>query len=97
MNSELMALELRRGRWRRARESLHRLDPSAEDFAKGGLARFVEDPSVRLLILPFSRPTQACQKPTSLRQGSVAEAYLVEYFLMPHIFSSDINYRPVKD
>lgn len=27
-------------------------DPAAEDFGSGGIARFVEDPGVRLLILP---------------------------------------------
>ncbi len=52
MTSELMALELRRDRWRRARQSLLLLDPSAEDFGTGGLASFVADRSVRLLILP---------------------------------------------
>ena len=36
-----MALEFRRGRWRHARQSLHLLDPSAEDFGTGGLASFL--------------------------------------------------------
>ncbi len=52
MTWELMVLELRRGRWRRARQSLHLLDPSAEDFGTEGLASFVANRSVRLLILP---------------------------------------------
>jgi hypothetical protein len=52
VTSELMTLELRRGRWRRARQALHLLDPSTEDFGDGGLARFVVERSARLLILP---------------------------------------------
>jgi hypothetical protein len=45
-------LELQRARWRRTRDLLRLVDPEAEDFAIGGLARFMDEPSVRLLILP---------------------------------------------
>jgi hypothetical protein len=52
MTQDVTGLELRRARWRRAREHLHLVDPEAEDFATRGLARLVDEPSVRLLILP---------------------------------------------
>lgn len=52
MTSEFALHELRRARWRHARQALHLLDPGANDFGSGGLARFVEARSVRLLILP---------------------------------------------
>ncbi len=50
--ASLSDVELQRARWRRARAALRLLDPEAEDFATGGLERFIEQQSVRLLILP---------------------------------------------
>jgi len=52
MNDSVFDRELLRCRWRRARRALHLLDPHAETFATGGLANKLDDPSVRLLILP---------------------------------------------
>lgn len=46
-------LDILRKRWRRARDPLHLVDAADERFGIGGLAaRFIEDPRVRLLILP---------------------------------------------
>lgn len=45
-------VELRRARWRRVRSALLLSDPMSEDFATSGLARHVEDPRVRFLVLP---------------------------------------------
>ncbi len=41
-----------RVRWERVRAGLHLTDPRSEDFGTGGLARRVDEPSVRLLLLP---------------------------------------------
>lgn len=48
----LADLELRRARWRRAREACHLLDAEDPEFARGGLAGRLGRVSVRLLVLP---------------------------------------------
>lgn len=45
-------LELHRTRWRRAREDLDLVDPTADGFGTGGLARHAPDAHVRFLVLP---------------------------------------------
>jgi hypothetical protein len=45
-------LELIRARWIRYRERERLVNPTAEDFGAGGLARLIRDPSPRLLVLP---------------------------------------------
>lgn len=52
MNLSVTEQEMLRARWRRARQPLLLLDPHADNFANGGLARRVTEPSVRLLVLP---------------------------------------------
>ncbi len=53
MTDSLLERELLRARWRRARGPLKLIDPTADDFATGGLAqRLDSDAFVRLLILP---------------------------------------------
>lgn len=55
---EIGRLEARRARWDRARAPLKLVDPTADDFACGGLAASAAPPSVRIVILP-SDPWQA--------------------------------------
>ena len=45
-------MEIQRARWRRVRADLRLDDPRSEEFSTGGLAEFLAEPSVRLLILP---------------------------------------------
>ncbi len=45
-------LDRQRRWWHRARVPLRLVDPDADDFASGGLASRVSQPSVRLLLLP---------------------------------------------
>lgn len=52
MNADVVQHELLRARWRRARQPLLLLDPYADGFATGGLVRRVDEPTVRLLVLP---------------------------------------------
>lgn len=44
--------EILRGRWNEFREPLRLTDPASEGFGTGGLAQFVTDPGVRLLVVP---------------------------------------------
>lgn len=48
----LADLESRRTRWRRARAVCHLLDVEDSEFARGGLARRLDEVSVRCLVLP---------------------------------------------
>jgi hypothetical protein len=52
VTNELDPLDRQRARWRRARERLRLVDPDELGFASRGLVRRVEQPGVRLLILP---------------------------------------------
>ena len=52
MSPDMVEHEMLRARWRRTRQPLLLLDPQADSFATGGLARRVKEPSVRLLVLP---------------------------------------------
>lgn len=52
MITPLDELDVQRARWRRAREKLRLTDPEADDFATDGLARRLDNPRIRLLILP---------------------------------------------
>jgi hypothetical protein len=52
LSADVVEHEITRTRWRRARQPLLLLDPEADGFATGGLARRVRESSVRLLILP---------------------------------------------
>jgi hypothetical protein len=45
-------IDVIRARWRRWREGEQLLDPRSDEFARGGLARLIEDRAPRLLILP---------------------------------------------
>ena len=52
MSLDPHAVDRQRKHWRRARAG-HRLnDPTEDDFGSGGLAERVEDPRVRILLLP---------------------------------------------
>jgi hypothetical protein len=44
--------DLQRQRWALTRGPMGLNEPTAEDFGTGGLARFVDDPGVRFLVLP---------------------------------------------
>jgi hypothetical protein len=50
--TSLADMELRRDRWRRVRAACHLTDPADADFGRGGLARSLDEVSVRLLVLP---------------------------------------------
>jgi hypothetical protein len=45
-------IEVIRARWRRWRRRERLLDPEAEDFGAGGLARLIPEGTSHLLILP---------------------------------------------
>lgn len=48
----LVDTESRRARWRRARAACHLIDPEDSEFARGGLARRLDEVNVRCLVLP---------------------------------------------
>lgn len=50
--TSLANVELRRDRWRRVRAAYHLTDPADPEFGRGGLARSLDEVSVRLLVLP---------------------------------------------
>jgi hypothetical protein len=49
---DLEAIDRQRRLWLQARALLRLVDPDADDFSTGGLASRVNDPTVRLLLLP---------------------------------------------
>lgn len=52
MTKQSMVMDAHREQWRCLRKELHLVDPTEEGFACGGPTRFLDAPSVRMLVLP---------------------------------------------